>query len=207
MYIVTKAIICAGDQTIGTVKKLTPHTDNLFELYGFDILIDENLNPCLLEINLNPSLNCDTELDLKVKSSLMTDIFNLVGVVPYAHNTDEINNNNNKKNKNQARATIYNNLNQTKDPNTMNGDLNALKKYLEKFEKNDNEENYRNINDVEMATENENKNKDASKNKNNSYENDKIVLQIIEEYDQFGLDMNIGNFYFYFFLEIFLIFF
>ena len=38
------------------------------------------------EFNLNPSLNCDSELDLKIKSKLLTDIFNIVGLVPFTHN-------------------------------------------------------------------------------------------------------------------------
>ena len=64
--------------------------NNLFELYGFDILVDDNLRPWLLEINLNPSLNCESDLDTKVKSALMTDIFTLIGLVPYSHKKNRI---------------------------------------------------------------------------------------------------------------------
>lgn len=56
--------------------------DNCYELYGYDILIDQNLNPWLLEINLTPSLNCDSPLDLKVKSKLISDIFNVIRIIP-----------------------------------------------------------------------------------------------------------------------------
>ena len=38
-----------------------------------------------MEVNLNPSLNCDSELDLKVKSKVLTDIFNIIGVIPFSH--------------------------------------------------------------------------------------------------------------------------
>lgn len=83
--IIIKSIISVADDSIQKCGELTKHKNTLFELYGFDVLIDSDLTPWLLEINLNPSLNCDTQLDLKVKSSLMTDIFNLIGLVPYSH--------------------------------------------------------------------------------------------------------------------------
>ncbi|KAF5399821.1 Tubulin polyglutamylase TTLL5 [Paragonimus heterotremus] len=51
-----------------------------FELYGFDIIVDENFRPWLLEVNLSPSLACDSPLDFKVKSHMLTDLFNLVGL-------------------------------------------------------------------------------------------------------------------------------
>lgn len=53
-----------------------------FELFGFDILLDSELNPWLLEINLTPSLHCDSQLDLKIKSSLVADILNIIMVLP-----------------------------------------------------------------------------------------------------------------------------
>lgn len=50
------------------------------ELYGFDILIDENLKPWLLEVNLSPSLNCDSPLDVRLKSAMLADLLTLVGI-------------------------------------------------------------------------------------------------------------------------------
>jgi tubulin polyglutamylase TTLL4 len=41
----------------------TEHKNNYFELFGFDVLIDENLKPWLLEVNVSPSLNSSSELD------------------------------------------------------------------------------------------------------------------------------------------------
>jgi tubulin polyglutamylase TTLL6/13 len=34
-----------------------------FEILGFDVLIDKNGTPWLLEVNHAPSFNCDTALD------------------------------------------------------------------------------------------------------------------------------------------------
>jgi D-alanine-D-alanine ligase-like ATP-grasp enzyme len=53
---------------------------NCFELLGFDILIDSNFKPWLLEVNLSPSLNTDSKLDFSTKGLLLADLFNLVGI-------------------------------------------------------------------------------------------------------------------------------
>ena len=54
-------------------KMFVPHKRNCFELYGFDILIDSDLKPWLLEVNLSPSLNCEAPIDLKIKVRELMD--------------------------------------------------------------------------------------------------------------------------------------
>ena len=78
--IVIKTIISAEAKIVAGMKMHVPYRNNCFELLGFDILIDESLNPWLLEVNLSPSLNTDSEIDHKVKSVLISDLFNLVGI-------------------------------------------------------------------------------------------------------------------------------
>jgi len=58
-----------------------PFRNNCFEIYGYDILLDDTLKPYLLEVNLSPSMACNSPLDLKIKGELIKDIFNLVGFV------------------------------------------------------------------------------------------------------------------------------
>ena len=41
------------------------------------MIIDSNLKPWLLEVNLSPSLTCDSPLDLKIKHQLFVDTLNL----------------------------------------------------------------------------------------------------------------------------------
>ena len=83
--IIIKAILSITDIAIPLIKSFQLSSGNLFELYGLDIILDESLNPWLLEVNLNPALNCDSQLDLKVKSKLLTDIFNIIGAIPFSH--------------------------------------------------------------------------------------------------------------------------
>lgn len=51
-----------------------------FEILGFDILIDENLKPWLLEINQTPSFSTDTPFDFKLKKDLIADTLNILGL-------------------------------------------------------------------------------------------------------------------------------
>ncbi|XP_058965337.2 tubulin polyglutamylase TTLL5 isoform X1 [Pocillopora verrucosa] len=77
--VVVKTIIAGELHIASACKMFMPYAGNCFEIYGFDILVDENLRPWLLEVNLSPSLACDSPLDLKIKSHLVSDMFNLIG--------------------------------------------------------------------------------------------------------------------------------
>ncbi|XP_038585452.1 tubulin polyglutamylase TTLL5 isoform X2 [Micropterus salmoides] len=79
--LIIKAVLSAELQIATACKMFVPHKTNCFELYGFDVLIDSNLKPWLLEVNLSPSLACDAPLDLKIKASMIADMFSLVGFV------------------------------------------------------------------------------------------------------------------------------
>ncbi len=52
-------------------------------MYGFDILLDSKLKPWLLEVNISPSLSSSSPLDKKIKTMLICDTLNLVGVTAY----------------------------------------------------------------------------------------------------------------------------
>lgn len=69
------------EPVIGARTKATAnYSHNCFELYGFDVLVDQDLKPWLLEVNLSPSMQADSPLDWQIKSSLLSDSFNLVGI-------------------------------------------------------------------------------------------------------------------------------
>lgn len=50
------------------------------ELFGVDILLDEDLKPWLLEVNISPSLHSGTPLDISVKAPLAKDVLNMAGI-------------------------------------------------------------------------------------------------------------------------------
>jgi tubulin polyglutamylase TTLL5 len=65
-----------------TEDHITPRV-NAFELFGFDILVDAQLRPWLLEVNASPSLSLTTELDRQIKPRLLADIISLVDPLPF----------------------------------------------------------------------------------------------------------------------------
>lgn len=67
---------------INTFEAQVPYRNNCFELLGFDILIDTDYTPWLLEVNLSPSLSTDAPIDAKIKGELIADLFTLVGITP-----------------------------------------------------------------------------------------------------------------------------
>ena len=51
-----------------------------FELLGFDIILNAQLKPILLEVNQAPSFATDSPLDFDIKQQLFVDMFNLLGM-------------------------------------------------------------------------------------------------------------------------------
>lgn len=49
-----------------------------FECYGYDIIIDDNLKPWLIEVNASPSLTSTTSSDRIMKYNLISDVINIV---------------------------------------------------------------------------------------------------------------------------------
>ncbi|ESO12921.1 hypothetical protein HELRODRAFT_63814, partial [Helobdella robusta] len=77
--VIIKTMISGEFAISAACKAFVPHRGNCFELFGFDILIDEKMKPWVLEVNLSPSLACDAPLDLKIKSNMISDLLSLVG--------------------------------------------------------------------------------------------------------------------------------
>ena len=119
--IIVKTIISSLDDISADI--VNGKKNSLFELYGFDILVDNKFNTWLMEVNVGPSMKCGSPLDKMIKTNLVSDIFNVIGIKFYDHhfkndiytlekNDYNINNINNKKinkiNFGELKADIYN---------------------------------------------------------------------------------------------------
>lgn len=51
-----------------------------FQILGFDIILDQDLRPYLLEVNQMPSFATDSPLDLRIKKGLITDTLALLNL-------------------------------------------------------------------------------------------------------------------------------
>jgi len=89
--IIIKTILAVEDKMFTAAKKNLSHRTNWFELLGFDIIIDSELKPWLLEVNMSPSLSGDSPLDIKIKSTLTSDMFNLIGIKKFDRRKESMN--------------------------------------------------------------------------------------------------------------------
>lgn len=77
--IIIKTIICCEGPMTRLSHQNCKNDYTSFELFGFDIILDENFKPWILEVNITPSLKSESDLDTKVKYGVIRDMFNLVG--------------------------------------------------------------------------------------------------------------------------------
>lgn len=60
-----------------------------FELYGYDVLIDANLKPWLIEVNASPSMTANTDQDFKLKVDLLDDTMTIIDMEKVLSGTEE----------------------------------------------------------------------------------------------------------------------
>lgn len=64
--------------TLLTITPSIPSPPNCLEMFGFDILIDDNIKPWLLEVNYSPALIVECNADVLVKKGLLYDLIDLL---------------------------------------------------------------------------------------------------------------------------------
>ena len=61
-------------RSLYAVHDVIPHQPNAFELLGYDIMVDAQLKPWLIEVNSSPSLETDHPVDEAIKTRLVRDV-------------------------------------------------------------------------------------------------------------------------------------
>jgi tubulin polyglutamylase TTLL6/13 len=62
--------------------KIDDGKSRCFEILGFDILIDRDLKPWVLEVNHSPSLSCDSQFDADLKDRVITGALKIADIDP-----------------------------------------------------------------------------------------------------------------------------
>ncbi|KEG02740.1 tubulin--tyrosine ligase, putative [Plasmodium vinckei vinckei] len=70
-------------QSFLAVHKIIINDKHCFELYGFDILIDNNLKPWLIEVNSSPSFSSNTKEDYNLKFNILDELMTLINIEKY----------------------------------------------------------------------------------------------------------------------------
>ncbi len=60
-----------------------PDLDCCFELFGFDVIIDQNLKPWLLEVNSGPAMSMDNNIDYLIKPTMLKELFSMIQFEDY----------------------------------------------------------------------------------------------------------------------------
>jgi tubulin polyglutamylase TTLL9 len=71
---ITKLII----NSLLSVAPVMINDRHCFEMYGYDVMLDENLRPWLIEVNASPSMSVDSASDRALKTALFEDVLNVV---------------------------------------------------------------------------------------------------------------------------------
>eukprot|EP00300_Choanocystis_sp_HF-7_P009572 c16507_g1_i1.p1 GENE.c16507_g1_i1~~c16507_g1_i1.p1 ORF type:complete len:408 (+),score=97.97 c16507_g1_i1:141-1226(+) len=76
--LVVKTLLCVEPHISRLVKTFTAHKSSCFELYGFDVMLDDALRPWLIEVNISPSLATSSLLDKSIKMTLLEKVLSMV---------------------------------------------------------------------------------------------------------------------------------
>ena len=84
--IFVKTFISLNSNFLELMEKRENNDRNLYQLYGLDLIIDQNYKVHLLELNRNPTMRNGHAICEYMYDSLITDILNIIGIVPFNHN-------------------------------------------------------------------------------------------------------------------------
>eukprot|EP01052_Picozoa_sp_SAG31_P024950 SAG31_NODE_2158_length_6304_cov_2.589525_2_plen_704_part_00 len=74
--------ILACEDRMYSMGKQAAYPTSCYEVWGFDLMLDDTLTPWVIEVNTSPSLAISGGVDKKIKQQLLIDLLNVVGFVP-----------------------------------------------------------------------------------------------------------------------------
>ncbi|CAH1789660.1 unnamed protein product [Owenia fusiformis] len=77
--LILKTIISTESAINTLIKSNVKKRYSIHELFGFDVMLDENLKPWIIEVNISPSLHSNSQLDMSIKGNMIKDLFNISG--------------------------------------------------------------------------------------------------------------------------------
>jgi hypothetical protein len=78
--VIVKSVLCAEGDMLQAVRSYVKHRGSAFDLLGYDILLDKEFKPWIIEINHSPSMAPLTVMENRVKHAMLSDYFRLVDV-------------------------------------------------------------------------------------------------------------------------------
>lgn len=84
--IIIKSIISVYKNLTTELSENNLNDINFYDILGYDVIITNDYNPILLEINSGPSMYRHNALDKIIKTNLLIDTLNLVGITPFSKN-------------------------------------------------------------------------------------------------------------------------
>lgn len=81
---IMKLTIQASSKQLCQLKSLSKNI--MFQLFGVDIIFDNNLNPYLLEFNKGPDMTPKNSIDKTIKTKVQEDMFDLVNLIKGQNN-------------------------------------------------------------------------------------------------------------------------
>ena len=101
--IIIKTFILLNDEI--ATKYKSSKDRNMFQLFTFDFILDNNLELYLIELDKNPKLNSKHLVPIYIYDHISSDILNIVGLIPFDHgNINKTNDNINEIEENVEEA-------------------------------------------------------------------------------------------------------